>query len=275
MGLSAALTYYALTSITPLLVLMVAIAGLILNPTIIEETVVSFFQSEIGDDTAIFIGELVERALDRRASVTASLLSTLVLLFSASGLFRHVQRNLNMFLGSEPAEPLKIPIQGKLARKIIDYLIRETIMRVKAFLVLLVIGFLVIAGMFISSGAALLAIQRRFESAPSLTPLRLGNSIFSFLLIWGLYYIIFRVVPRVQLSRMHTLAGAFLGSIIFAALQAGISAYLSTAGVGSIYGAAGSLVVLLFWVYYSVQSLFFGAAYARVLDEKKSGRENN
>jgi membrane protein len=256
--LGAALAYYAVFSLAPLLLIAIAIAGLVFGEEAARGQVVQEIQGLLGEDGAQLVEAAVENARKPSQGVLATVLGLAGLLFGASGAFGELKSALNTIWEVEPKKG------GGLKGLIKD--------RLLSFAMVLVIGFLLLVSLIVS--AALSAVGNGLKGfVPSGLPvLQLINVVVSLAVITALFAMLYKYVPDTQVEWRDVWVGAAMTSVLFTAGKFAIGAYLGSRNVGSAYGAAGSLVIVLVWVYYAAQILFFGAELTQVYATRHGSR---
>jgi membrane protein len=256
--LGAAVAFYSMLSLAPLLVITVAVVGLAFGEGTARAQVLEQARALVGPQGADAVAAMLEHARRPGAGLLASVLSFATLLFGASGVFGELKDALNTIWGVEP------PPGGGIGRFLRD--------RALAFAMVLLIGFLLRAALVVTTVLARVAPSLA-GSVPGLAwALRGANFLISLGVYTLLFALIFRVLPDAQIAWRDVWVGAVLTAALFAVGTHAIGLYLSEAGVGSPYGAAGSLAVLLVWVYYSAQVLFFGAEVTQVYANRSGSR---
>jgi membrane protein len=253
----AALAFYMLFSLTPLLVLVIAVAGLALGNDAVQGRVLAQVGEAVGAEAAATVESMIARMSSPGAGVIASLASIATMLLGASGVFGHLQAVLNRIFEAPP------PVQGGLR-----HLARR---RLSSFGMVLGIGALLGGSMLLTAllDAFRATIAQHVPAlAPALPWLDVGLSI---VLSATLFALVFRVLPDVRLAWPEVLLGGVFTAALFAAGKSLIGLYLARTGGTSVFGAAASLVLLLLWVYYSAQILFFGAEVTAVLARRRRG----
>jgi membrane protein len=260
LSLGAALAYYTIFSMAPLLVLVIAIAGLVFGRAAAEGQVVTQIQDAIGPAGAKTIEEMIARASRPSSGVTATVVSLATMVFGASGVFGQLQSSLNKIWD----------VPGKRRRSGLSGHVRK---RASAFAMILFSGFLLFLSL--AASTALSAVHGFInERFPLLGPaLPLANFTLSFAVITLLFAMIFKVLPEVRIEWRDVWLGALVTSLLFSIGKALIGVYLGRAGVTSVYGAAGSLVLILLWIYYSAQLLFLGAEFTEVYSRRFGSRK--
>ena len=247
--LGAALAYYTILSLAPLLVLVVSIGGLVFGRKAAEGQIVWQFQDTIGTQGAQAVQAVLQGAHKPATGVFATIVGTIVLLFSASSVCAELRDSLNDVWG------IRLQSSGGVGG-MLRY-------RFFAFAMVLGIGFLLFVSLVVS---ALLAAAGKFITVMLPAPamfLQLLDVVLSLVVITILFALIYKIVPDVRIAWRYVWIGAAVTSVLFTIGKLLIGLYLGKASVGSAYGAAGSLVALLVWVYYSAQIFLFGAGLTR------------
>ncbi len=248
--LGAALAYYTVFSLGPLLIIVIAIAGLVFGTQAVQGQIMGQIQSLVGDQGAAFIQTAIESASKPRDSVIATVIGVVTLLLGALGVFGQLQDALNAIWGVTPK-----PDRGWKG------MLKD---RLLSFSMVLVVAFLLLVSLVLS--AALTAFFTYFGNlAPMSATVAQGVYFFaSFLVITLLFALLFKYLPDAEISWGNVWIGAAMTSLLFTIGKFILGFYLGSSAFGSTYGAAGSLVVVLVWVYYSAQILFFGAEFTKV-----------
>jgi membrane protein len=247
---SAALAFYTIFSLGPLLVVVIAGAGMAFGKDAVRGQILLQFQDWMGRDAAAFVQAILRTAATPAINRLAGIIGILTLIFGASGVFVQLQQSLNMVWGVTPRPGAAFT---SLLRK-----------RALSFAMILVVGFLLAVSLLLS--AALTALGDYFERR-FLLPVRalhLANILASFLLVTLLFALIYRLLPDVRLAWRDVFLGAAVTSLLFGTGKTLIGIYLGRSGAASAYGAAGSLVMLTSWVYYSALVFLLGAEFTHV-----------
>ncbi|HEX2994580.1 MAG TPA: YihY/virulence factor BrkB family protein [Anaerolineales bacterium] len=252
--LAAALAYYTTFSLAPLLVLVIAIAGLIGGQEAAQSQTMAQVQDLLGPQGGEFVQSMIENASRPATGVTATIIGVVTLLFGALGVFGELQNSLNTIWEVKPK-----PAQGLL-----DGVKRFLVDRLLSFTMVLGIGFLLLASLVIS--AVLSALGNYIGNILPMADLwlQLINFVISFVVVTALFAMIFKFLPEVDIAWKDVWLGAAVTSLLFSLGKFLIGFYLGRSTVGNTFGAAGSLAILLIWVYYSAQILFFGAEFTQV-----------
>ncbi len=258
--LGASVAFYTLLSFAPLLILLAALAALIFSKETAQNGLIDQAGQMIGARGADTVKSLLENAQKKPSSgVFASMVAFATLLFGASGVFIELQDALNTIWDAKPKD--SSGVMGMLKQRLFS------------FGMVLSLGFLLLASLVLSAGLALLG--KYFGGLfPVPTPvLQAINFLVSFLVIAVLFAFMFKYVPAVHVAWRYVWTGAIGTALLFAIGKLLLGLYLGKASVGSAYGAAGSLVAMIVWVYYSAQIFFFGAEFTRVYADSQGHRE--
>ncbi|MFO0680350.1 MAG: YihY/virulence factor BrkB family protein [Polyangiaceae bacterium] len=247
---AASLAFYAGLSLAPLVLIAVAVAGWAFGDAAARGELTRQFESMVGFDGAQAIQAILANARRSDAGVIGTLVGVVVLLVGASGVFVELQDGLNAVWRAKPRPG------GTL------FLVLRQ--RIVSFAMVLGVGFLLLVSLVVSAGLAGLG-SRLSASLPGGSALATAvNVLLSVVVITALFASIFRLVPDVHVAWKDVWVGAAITALLFTIGKALIGAYLGHASVGSAYGAAGSLVVVIVWVYYSAQILLLGAEFTCV-----------
>lgn len=245
----AALAFYTLFSLAPILVLVIAIAGLFYGKEAAQGELFFQLRGLLGSHGAEAIQLILSGASNRQQGRLATLVAGALLLFGATSVFAELKASLDEIWQLPPA-----PGAG----------IWDTIRtRLLSFGMVLVLGFLLLVSLVVS--AALTLVEKHLGAYwhDATEVLTLANHAVGFLVIAALFGVIYKMLPRVQLSWRDVVIGALGTAALFTLGKYGIGAYIGNSGVTDSFGAAGSLIALLLWVYYSAQIFFLGAEFAR------------
>jgi len=252
--LSAALAYYTIFSLAPLLIIVIAVAGLFWQQQAVQQQVMDQIQSLVGADGAKFVSDLLTSASNPAKGIIATIVGIITLLFGALGVFNELHNSLNIIWEVEEEKPKGFL---KTIKKVI-------VDRFLSFTMILGIGFLLLVSLVISTGLS--AVQTTISNAIPLSEiiLQIINLVISIGAITVLFALIYKFLPDAEIAWRDVWLGAFVTAVLFSIGKLLIGIYLGNSAVASSFGAAGSLVLLLVWIYYSVQILFFGAEFTQV-----------
>lgn len=250
--LGAALSYYTVFSLAPVLIVSVAVAGLVFGTDVASEQIAYQLGGLMGPEGASVIATLIERAaLKDDAGWVATAIGVVTILIGASGAFGELKHALNRIWEVEA------PPSGGFLR-----FLRT---RLASFSMVLAIGFLLLVSLVISAGLSALD-QLTGSAGDALQPLfSVLNLLISLGVVTLLFGLIFRVLPDRRVEWRDIWPGAAASALLFVLGKSAIGLYLGNTAVASVYGAASSVVVLLVWVYYSTQILFLGAELTEVI----------
>ncbi|MFN8509183.1 MAG: YihY/virulence factor BrkB family protein [Deinococcaceae bacterium] len=244
--LGAALAFYTISSIAPLIVVAAGIAGLLLKETNLQQHIAQTVASSLGSVAADDLSSWIDRAASPKtgSSLAATIIGAILTLFSASGIFLQVRDAINTLWNLHP-EPSNSIAWWKIVWE-----------RIVSILCVFIFGLILIG--FLSARVAIIAFEDRLNiSEPYVTAL--SSNTLAVLLFTLIFALIFRYLPNIRLPWKEIWIGAFVTAVLFGLGQYIIGEYLGRATLTSVYGAAGSLVALLTWMYYSSQILLFGA----------------
>jgi membrane protein len=259
--LGAALAFYTILSLSPLVIIVVALAGLIFSRSTAQAHILSQVQGMIGSEGAKAVAAMLANAQRPAAGVLGSVVGILSLLFGASGVFTELRSALNLIWEVKAEQT-----SGVLA------LLRE---RFFSFGMVLSIGFLLLVSLVVST--VLAAVGKFFGGLlpiPSAV-LAVVNFLVSYIGVAVLFGLIFRFVPEAKVRWRNVWPGALMTAMFFTVGKTLIGLYLGKTGVGSPYGAAGSVIVVIVWVYYSAQIFFFGAEFTHAYAEHQMSAISN
>jgi membrane protein len=255
--LGAALAYYTVLSMAPLLVLSIAVIGLAFGRQAAQGQIVYQLQDLIGTQGAKVVQAMIQSASQPKSGSVASILGFLVLLYGASGVFNALRDALNMIW------------ETQLKNTGWKDTIREEFL---SFGLVLGIGFLLLVSLVLS---AVIAGIGKYLGGLLPVPeavLHIGNLLLTFIVVTLLFAAIYRILPATFIPWTDVWVGAAVTALLYAVGKFLIGIYLGKASVGTAYGAAGSIVVLLVWVYYSAQVFFFGAEFTHVFAMRHGSR---
>lgn len=249
--LAAALAYYTVFSLAPLLIIAIAIAGAVLGEDVARGELVSQIQGLVGKEGAEAIQAMIENAnKPGSGSVFATFAGSIMLILGASGVFGQLQLAFNIIW----------EVQPKPGRGIRSFLAS----RFLSFAMVLVIGFLLLVSLMLSS--ILAAPGNSLGSLMPGLPIvgQTLNFLISFVVTTFLFAAIYKYLPDVRIPWRNLWTGAAVTAVLFNIGKTAIGVYLGNSSIGSAYGAAGSLVVVLIWIFYSAQILLIGAEFTQV-----------
>jgi membrane protein len=250
--LSASVAFYTLLSLAPLVIIVIAVAGAVFGREAAQGQLVWQIQDLIGHDGAEMVQTLLKGASQPAAGTWATVFGLLTLFYGAGTVVAELRDALNI-IWCAPSKPTS----G--LRTIVSMLLDRTV----AAAIVLGIGFLLLISLAVN--AALAAIGNRVVTSLPMPPwlFKALDFFVTYIVIAIVFAVIYKWMPNVDIEWRDVILGALLTSLLFGLGKTIIGIYLGTAGIASTYGAAGSLVVVLIWVYYSAQIFFLGAEFTR------------
>ncbi len=249
--LSAALAYYTVFAIAPMLIVITSLISFFYKRDAAEGRVYAQLKSFVGNDAAAQIQEVISKAALSPSFTFASVVGVIALLFSATGVFAEIQSSINLIWN------LKIkPKKGGILKMLK--------IRFISFSLIISLGFIALVSLLINYLVD--ALSKRLERFFPKDTIYIGytiNVLITLLAISVLFAIIFKFLPDAKLKWKDVKVGAITTAILFMIGKFVIGLYLSKANPGSAFGAAGSMIIILLWVYYSAIILYFGAAFTK------------
>ncbi|KAA9036515.1 YihY/virulence factor BrkB family protein [Ginsengibacter hankyongi] len=248
--LSASLAYYTVFSLGPLLIVMLFLSGIFFGRNAVEGTIYGQMESFVGHDAALQLQQIIKNAAISNKSNFAAVIGIITLLIGATSMFAEIQDSINMIWGLKPK-----PKAGWI-------LFLKN--RLLSFGVIASLGFLLLVSLVIT--AIIESISNRIKvhfSSVSVVLFYIINLIITFGVVTALFGVIFKVLPDARIKWKEVIAGSVATALLFMIGKFAISFYISKTSIGSTYGTAGSLVVLLVWIYYSSVILYFGAEFTK------------
>jgi membrane protein len=254
--LGAALAYYTVFSLAPLLLIAIAVAGFFFGQDAARDQIAQEIQGLVGEQGGQVVRTMLEHADKPGQGIVASVLGVVMLLVGAAGLFGELQDALNTIWGVQP----------KPGRGVWGF-VKD---RFLSFTMVLVMAFLLLVSLILS--AALSALTHLFSRWEVLYAGFCLNEVVSLVVITLLFAVIFRMLPDAKIAWRDVWLGAGVTAVLFEVGKFLIGLYLGRSGIASAYGAAGSLAVLLIWLYYSAQIFLFGAELTKVYANRYGSR---
>lgn len=248
--LSGALAYYTVFSMAPLLLLIISLCGLFLGQEAVEGKVYAALSGFMGNDTAAQLQEIIRNASLSGKGTVAFTVGVVTLLVGATTVFAEIQDSINTIWRIKPK-----PKKGWL--KMLQN-------RFLSFSVIISLGFIMLVSLALSS-----VIDAFFESLQAKFPdiavivFYIFNQVITLMVTTLIFGVVFKVLPDARIRWKDVMAGSVVTALLFMLGKFGISFYISQSDIGSTYGTAGSLVILLLWTYYSSIILYFGAEFTK------------
>ncbi len=257
--LGASLAYYTLFAIAPVLLVAIAIAGLAFGAEAVRGEIVGQIDQLVGREGAQAVQSLLEGASQRRAGHLATIVGSVTLVLAATGAFLELQTALNTIWRVKPN-----PNNDTFKAFVMD--------RVRSFGLVVAIGFLLLVSLAVSAALAALGTWLDRISPGMPVVWNAVNVIVSLAVITALFTLLYSFLPDVKLRWRDVVVGAFVTAVLFSIGKQLIGLYLGQSTTASTYGAAGSVIVLLLWVYYSSQVVLLGAEFTRIYTHHEGRR---
>lgn len=255
---SAIIAYYSIFSIPGLLVLIIAIAGYFFGVEVVNKNLITQISETIGSETASQIQDVLIKSTTDKSTIWGSIVGIFILLLGATGVFVELQKTLNLIWH------VKTKKQNGI------WLILKA--RLFSFGLILAIAFLLTISLVISTALAALNNYLSFESTPLILLFyNILNFIVSLLVISSLFAMMFKILPDAKIKWKHVWLGSLVTGLLFTLGKMALAYYFGKAEPASIYGAAGSIILILLWVSYSSMILFFGAEFTAAYAHRYSG----
>jgi len=249
--LSAALSYYTIFSLPPLLIIVISLSGIFFGADAVRGEIFNQINGLVGNGAALQIQEIIKNVKLSNSNIFVTVVGIIILLIGASGVFSEIQNSINYIWG----------IEGKPKRNLIKFIYN----RLMSFSMIGSVGFLLLVGLIINSLIDILNKRlTTYFPQDSIFLFYIINTIIGFFIITLLFSIIFKTLPDGKIAFRDCLIGASFTAFLFMIGKFAIGYYLGNYNIASIYGAAGSVILILAWVYYSAIILYFGAEFTKV-----------
>src|SRR4051794_32689637 len=254
----AAIAFYTVTSLAPVLLIVIAIAGLAFGHEAAQNAITGQLTSLMGKQTADVLQSAISSAGGKSSGIWATVIGVVTLLATASGMFGEMQSALNKIWKAKP----KSTTVSRLVRA-----------RAASLGLVAALGFLLMVSLVVSAG--LTAFGNYLNSILPFGSLILSvlNFVVSLALMSVLFAAIYKVLPDRHIAWRDVIVGAVVTALLFSAGKSLIGWYLGSSAIASSYGAAGGLIVLLFWVYYSTQIFLLGAEFTKVYATRHGSKQ--
>jgi membrane protein len=249
--LSAALSYYTIFSLPPLLIIIISLSGIFFGADAVRGEIFGQINGLVGSNAAIQIQETIKNVKLSNHNTFAAIVSIVILLIGASGVFAEIQDSINYIWG----------FRAKPKRGLIKFMYN----RLMSFSMIGSVGFLLLVGLIVNSLMDVMSDRLAVYFPQDTLYLFYGiNLLIVFIIISLLFAIIFKTLPDGKVALRDCLIGASFTALLFMIGKFAIGFYLGKYNIASIYGAAGSIILILAWVYYSAIILYFGAEFTKV-----------
>jgi membrane protein len=252
---SAVIAYYAIFSIPGLLVLIISIAGYFFGNDTVNQNILDQISSAMGSETAMQVSQILIKSTESKSTIWGSMIGVIILLVGSTAVFVELQKSLNLIWHVEvlPQKGIFIILKARLF----------------SFGLILAIAFLLLVSLIISTGLSSIANWiKGYTDDSTILFFNILNFLFSFGVISVLFGLMFKILPDAKIKWKHVWLGSIVTGILFTIGKTLLAFYFSIANPASVYGVAGSVILVLLWVSYSSMILFFGAeftaAYAKI-----------
>ena len=245
----AAIAYYTLFALAPVLIVVIAIAGAFFGDEAVRGQIVTQIAGLIGHDGAEAIQSILQRASEPREGIGATILGTLTLILATTGAFLEMQAALNKIWHVKTEPGPWFDFKAFLSR------------RLRSLGVVVSIGFILMVSLAISAGVSAVAAWLGDRAGAWPVVITAVTQLVGIAVATALFAVLYRVLPDVQLEWRHVLVGALTTAVLFSVGQRLIGLYLGRTAIASPFGAAGTIAIILVWVYYSAQIVLLGAAF--------------
>lgn len=255
--MAAAMAFYTIFSLGPVLVIAISIAGFFFSDESVRGRVIAQFSDLLGPEGAKQIDTVIKNATVPSQGVVATAISLAMFLVAATAAFGHLKRSLNSIWDADPKH---------------GAFFKWMKTRALALALVLMIGFLLLTSLVVSAAISSLHDHaEEYVHTPAFV-LQAANIGVSFGVITLLFAMIYKLLPDARVAWKDVWIGAAITSVLFALGKYGIGLYLGRTTAASVYGAAGSVVIVLLWVYYSSMILFFGAEFTHAYSKLRKAR---
>ena len=253
LGRGAAIAFYTVTSIAPVLLIVVAIAGMVFGREAAQNEIIAQLSGLIGQQSAELLQTAVASAQDKTSGKIATVIGVVMVIVTASGVFGEMQTALNVIWKAGPTgTPTSRLIRARAA----------------GLGLVVSLGFLLMVSLAISAGLSAFGDYLNSVFAFGRVILTIVNGAVSLLLISILFAAIYKVLPDKHIEWRDVIVGAIVTSFLFTAGKSLIGWYIGSSAVASAYGAAGALIAMLLWVYYSAQIFLLGAEFTKAYSDR-------
>ncbi|WP_308131786.1 YihY/virulence factor BrkB family protein [uncultured Flavobacterium sp.] len=256
--LSASLSYYTIFAIPPLMIIIITLCGFFFGKDAVTGELYGQINRLVGNDAAIQIQNAIKNVELSDSNAFAAIFGGVMLLIGASGVFAEIQSSINFIWGlkAKPNKGFKKFIQNRLM----------------SFSMIVSVGFLLLVSLLVNSIMDLLSAKlRSYFQEGTIYIFYVLNLLLVFAIITLLFTIIFRTLPDGKIRWKDAFIGSSFTAVLFMVGKFAIGLYLGNSTVASVYGAAGSIIIILVWVYYSAIILYFGAEFTKVYAKAYGG----
>jgi membrane protein len=256
---SASLAYYTIFSLAPMLIIIISLSGLLFGREAMEGHIYTQIKDLVGSDAALQIQDVIRNIHLTGKGFFASTVSIIVLLVGATGIFGEVQDSLNKIWG------LRVKTKKTWWKLILN--------RLLSFSLIVSMGFIMMVSLLLNAiMSAFGNYLEKYFAEFSVTLIQLTEIILTFLASTFLFALMFKLLPDAKIKWKDVIVGGLITSFFFTLGRLGIGYYLGHSNVASVYGAAGSVIVIMVWVYYSAVILYLGAEFTKVYAKLHGGK---
>lgn len=256
---SASLAYYTIFSLAPLLIVIISLCGILFGREAIQGHVYSQIKDLVGSAAAVQIQDSIKNIHVTGHNFFASVVSIAVLIIGATGIFGEVQDSLNKIWG------LKIKTKKTWWKLILN--------RILSFSLILSMGFVMVVSLLLNALISAFGnFLARYISDLSVVLIQISDIVLAFLATTFLFSLMFKMLPDAKIKWKDVFIGGLITSVFFTLGKLGIGYYLGSSNLTTVYGAAGSILIIMVWVYYSSIILYFGAEFTKVYAKVYGGK---
>lgn len=256
---SASLAYYTVFSIGPLLILIISVCGILFKKDAIQGHIYGQIKGLVGSEAALQVQDSIKNIHLEGHNFFATVVSILILIIGATGIFGEVQDSLNKIWG------LRVKTHKTWLKLILN--------RLLSFSLIVCVGFVMMVSLLLNAlVSAFSNYISRYASDFSLAMVQVTDSVLAFLATTFLFSLMFKVLPDAKIKWKDVLIGGLITSVFFTLGKLAIGYYLGQSNLNSVYGAAGSVMVIMVWVYYSSIILYLGAEFTKVYAKFYGGK---
>jgi membrane protein len=256
---SASLAYYTVFSLAPVLIVIISICGVLFGREAIQGRIYGQIKGLVGNDAAVQIQETIKNIHLTGNNIFATIVSIVVLLIGATGIFGEVQDSLNKIWG------LRIKTRKTWWKLILN--------RLLSFSLIICVGFVMMVSLLLNAIVSAFGnFLARYFSEFSVIVVQITDNVLTFVITTFLFSLMFKVLPDAKIKWKDVLIGGFITSIFFTLGKLAIGYYLGRSNIASVYGGAGSIMIIMVWVYYSSIILYLGAEFTKVYAKLYGGK---
>jgi len=256
---SASLAYYTIFSLAPMLIVIISLSSILFAKEAMQGHIYGQIKDLVGPDAAIQIQDLVKNIQLTGHGFFASVISIIVLLIGATGIFGEVQDSLNKIWG------LRVKTKKTWWKLILN--------RILSFSLIVSIGFIMMVSLLLNAVISAFGnYLGRYFSNFSVTFIQVTDNILTFVATTFLFGLMFKLLPDAKIKWKDVLIGGLITSFFFTLGKLGIGYYLGRSNLATLYGAAGSVIIIMVWVYYSAVILYLGAEFTKVYAKLHGGK---